>query len=99
MRAIFRLTAIPAAPRRGILALLVTIPATAVTGTCTATIWRSSPGAGNAVRHGPLAAQTAAVTIGLGGTSMAARNPALTVTAPALVTAGTYAATVVHSVA
>lgn len=57
------------------------------------------PGAGGTVRHGPLAAQTATVTIGLGGTSTATWNPALTVTVPALVTAGTCTATITHPVA
>jgi hypothetical protein len=44
---------------------------------------RSSPGSGALSATAPLAAQTAAATIGLGGTS----------------TAGTYTATIVHSVA
>ena len=44
---------------------------------------RSSPGAGTLSATAPLAAQTAAVTIGLGGTSAA----------------GTDTATIVHSVA
>ena len=57
------------------------------------------PGAGTLSATAPLAAQTATVTIGLGGTSTAIWNPALTITVPALVTAGTGTATITRSVA
>ena len=41
MRAIFRLTAIPATPRRGIPALTVTMPALVTAGTYAATVVHS----------------------------------------------------------
>jgi hypothetical protein len=76
MRAVFRLTAIPAAVL-AVMAITAALAAATLVLVLGGAGAATNPGAvgdhppggrGDAVRHGPLAAQTAAVTIDLGGT-------------------------------
>jgi hypothetical protein len=56
------------------------------------------PGSGTLSATTPLVAQTAVITVNLGGSS-ATWNPTIQVTLPSALTTGTYTATITHSVA